>query len=64
MFDDVSTEQEVEQKTDFIDITSSEEEEESSDEEINFQSASTNKGKAGRKHKGGGLDVDDVSFFS
>merc|ERR1719348_1632237 len=60
MFDDVSTEQEVEQKTDFIDITSSEEETSDEEEEINFTSASTNKGKAGRKHKGGGLDVDDI----
>merc|ERR1719221_1469252 len=34
MFDDVSTEQEVETKTDFIDITSSEEETDSEEEEV------------------------------
>jgi len=62
MFDEVATEEEVEKKADYIGITSSEEEDTSEEEEEEdfFTSAATNKGKAGRKHKGGGLDVDDI----
>lgn len=64
MFDEVATEEEVEKKADYIGITSSEEETDSEDEEeevnFTFESAATNKGKAGRKHKGGGVDVDDI----
>lgn len=65
MFDEVATEvEEGEKKTDYIGITSSEEEDSDEDEEEEeedyFTSAPSNKGKAGRKHKGGGVDVDDI----